>query len=163
MLRELLLPFLLALILTAVQLTIIPFFEINLISPDLLLILLVYYSVQKGKIFGSVYGFVIGIIFDIASGGLLGVTMFSKSLAGFTAGFFYNENQIDENLRSIKFAFIILLTAAIDSFTRGILTTSIFEMNLFQLIFRNGIFPGLYSAVFAIPLILFKNWQGRNG
>jgi len=51
------------------------------ITPDIVLIGLVYISIQKGKITGSVGGFVIGLILDFFSFSFLGLMALSKTTA----------------------------------------------------------------------------------
>ena len=61
-----------------IQTTIVPFFAMGTVIPDLILILLVYYAITQGQIYGSVLGFTYGFMFDIITGSLLGSTMIQK-------------------------------------------------------------------------------------
>ncbi len=89
--------------LLVVQTTIIPLVEINGIVPDLIMILLVYYAIKYGQIYGTVLGFVYGFFFDLITGSLFGSVMFSKTLTGFIAGYFSNENKRDYYLKFVYF------------------------------------------------------------
>lgn len=49
--------------LTILQLTVIPLFSYNQIAPDLVLILLVYYTLKMGQLHGTILGFIFGLFF----------------------------------------------------------------------------------------------------
>ena len=104
--------------------------------------------------FGTIAGAFFGLLFDLTSGGLLGVTMFSKTVSGFVTGYFYNENKIDSNTRSINFSLIVFLAAFIDSFISGILSGPE-ELGVFFLLFERSLFPAIYSAIVSMLLIFF--------
>ena len=101
-------PLLLFIPLLILQTTVIPLFAFYNATPDLILILLVYYSINYGQVYGTVLGFVFGFLFDLITGSLLGSAMLSKTLAGFIAGFFSNENKRDIYAASYVFSFIIV-------------------------------------------------------
>ncbi|HEX9739356.1 MAG TPA: rod shape-determining protein MreD, partial [Ignavibacteriaceae bacterium] len=53
------------------QTTVIPLFAVYNAVPDLILILLVFYAISYGQIFGTVLGFGFGFLFDLITGSLL--------------------------------------------------------------------------------------------
>ena len=59
---------------------------------------------------------VFGFLFDLITGSLLGSSVISKTITGFTAGYFSNENKRDFYLSSYAFPLIVLLCGIIDSF-----------------------------------------------
>ncbi|MEN8191656.1 MAG: rod shape-determining protein MreD [Bacteroidota bacterium] len=143
------------LFLTLFQLTVIPLISIYNVVPDLLLILVVIYSLKYGQLKGTVFGFLVGLFFDLFSGGLLGSAMFSKTLAGFVAGYFHKEEfeEIFSNL--ILFISILFISALIDSLFYAILGSAEVELNFILLIFTNGVFPAVYTALFGLAYSLF--------
>jgi rod shape-determining protein MreD len=141
--------------LAVLQLTIIPFLSYHQISPDLILILLVYFTLMMGQLNGTILGFIFGFLFDIFSGGIIGSAMFSKTLSGFIAGYFYNENKMEVNLKSYMLLFIIFITGTIDTIVYTFFSTADIQINLLIIFFEQGILPGLYSALIASPLIIF--------
>ena len=149
-------PFLLFIPIAVIQLVLVPFIGIDKVVPDLVIILLVYYTLKNGQIFGTVAGFIFGLAFDLISGGILGGAMFSKTLAGFITGYFYNENKTDYNTNTFVFVFILLLSAFVDSFFNAAVTTSTIDTGVLFLIVEQGILPGVYTAVVGIPVILLK-------
>jgi len=139
-----------------VQAAIVPFITVNGIYPDLLIIFLVYLSLRKGQVFGTVSGFVIGFFFDIFTGGMLGAAMFSKTLAGFTAGYFFNENKVQYNLNSYLFVLIVLFCGALDSMFYQILISKNIEINFPVLFFKQSILPAAYTSIISLIWIIFK-------
>jgi rod shape-determining protein MreD len=51
--------------------------------PDLILILVCFYSLREGQMKGMVYGALVGLLIDSASGFIIGPNILSKSAAGF--------------------------------------------------------------------------------
>ncbi len=138
------------------QVSLVPLITVNGIYPDLLVIFLVYLALRKGQLFGTVAGFVIGFFFDIFSGSVLGAAMFSKTLAGFTAGYFYNENKIQYNLNSYLFILIVFFCGALDSLFYQLLISNKIEINFAVLFFRQSILPAVFTAVLSLIWIIFK-------
>ena len=141
---------------TVLQLTVVPLISIDYIAPDLIIILLVFYTLRNGQIYGSVLGFIFGLLFDLASGGLIGSSMFSKTLAGFIAGYFYNEKNPEVNYNAIVFVSIVLVCSSVDSLFFSLLAASETNITIFNLFFQHSIFPGVYTSVLALPIIIFK-------
>ncbi|MFC2133313.1 rod shape-determining protein MreD [Bacteroidota bacterium] len=150
------LPVLIFFPLAVIQLTIIPLISIDHVGPDLIVVLLVYYTLMNGQVYGTILGFVLGLLFDLISGGLLGSAMFAKTLAGFSAGYFYNENKIEQNVGTMIFIFIVFVCSAIDSFAYSVLAYSGTGINTVFLIFEMSILPGVYTAILTFPFLIFK-------
>lgn len=138
-----------------IQTTFIPFVSVNGIVPDLIIILLVFYTINNGQIYGSVLGFIYGFLFDIITGSLLGSTMISKTLAGFIAGYFSSETKKDSYLKSNMFALIVFLSAMIDSIVYALFSAVDFNTTIFKLLFEHALFPAIYTAVLSMLLIFF--------
>jgi len=127
------------------------------ITPDIVLIGLVYIGIKKGKITGSVGGFIFGMLFDILSFSFLGLMALSKTTAGFAAGFFNNENKIERYLNTYIFVLIVFLCSIFNNiiyFALYFQGTSL----LFQDIVLKYVIPtALYTAFFGIiPIILTR-------
>ena len=138
-----------------IQTTIVPLIAINGVIPDLILILLVYYAMRNGQIYGTVLGFVYGFLFDIITGSLIGSTMLAKTLSGFVAGYFYNENKQEQYIKSLFFCLIVLLCGVIDSVVYSFFSTIDFNSNVLLLIFEQGMLPGFYTAVISLIVVIF--------
>jgi rod shape-determining protein MreD len=144
------------------QITIIPLISINGIIPDLLLILLVYYSISYGQIYGTVLGAAYGFLFDLITGSLLGSMMLSKTVVGFVAGYYSAETHREKFLNTYAFTFIILLCAVIDSVIYSFFSAVDFNTNIFKLFFDQALLPALYTGVVSTIIIFFPYRRNFN-
>lgn len=138
-----------------IQTTIIPFIAVNGAVPDLIMIMLVFYTIRNGQVYGTILGFIYGFIFDLITGTFLGSTMLSKTIAGFLAGYFYNENRLESNFKFYVFSFIVLLCASVDSVMYTFITQIDFSSSLFLLLIEQGMLPGIYTAFLSFVVVFF--------
>jgi rod shape-determining protein MreD len=96
---------LLSIVLLVFSTTLLKFLAIDDIVPDVLLIWIVYLAIKEGQFAGMVAGFLIGLTFDLLSGpdGMLGLSALTKTLAGFLAGYFFDENKTFQTLGGYQF------------------------------------------------------------
>jgi rod shape-determining protein MreD len=69
-----------------IQLTLINSITILGLKPDLIMIVVVVFSLMKGEKEGTISGFASGLLQDIFSIGLLGINAFAKTVIGFACG-----------------------------------------------------------------------------
>ena len=153
--RSYILPVIYFFLVLLIQNTIVNFISINYIVPDLILILLVFYSIKNNKIYGMVLGFIFGFLFDIITGSLLGSSVISKTISGFTAGYFSNENKRELYLKSYAFPLIVLLCGIIDSFVYSFFSSTNLNSNFLIIMLQQGIFPGVYTAAISLIVLFF--------
>ncbi|MDP1675648.1 MAG: rod shape-determining protein MreD [Bacteroidota bacterium] len=143
------------LFLVALQTTIVSFTSIANIIPDIMLIWIVYIAITEGQIPATVYGFAIGLLLDLVSGQFLGLSALSKTIAGFLAGYFYNENKTQMNLANYQFLIIVGIASVIHNLIYFIIFTQGSDVDLLTAIFRFGIFSALYTTTVAsIPMFV---------
>ena len=84
-----------SLLVLLVQTILVPYLAIGTIVPDLVLIWIVYLAITRGHIAATTAGFFLGLTMDILAGddGMLGLSSFTKTLAGFLAGYTFSENK----------------------------------------------------------------------
>lgn len=71
-----------------IQLVIAPWFLIQGIKPDFILILIMFMAILYGRVYGELYGFGLGLIVDIIGiGSFFGLSALAKTVAGFLAGY----------------------------------------------------------------------------
>ena len=138
-----------------VQTTVIPLIAIENVIPDLIIIILVYYAISQGQIYGTVLGFIYGFLFDIITGSLLGSTMIAKTIAGFTSGYFSSENKRDQYLISYNFSLIVLMASLIESTISAFFSSVSFNTNIFILFIQYALFPALYTTTIALMGMIF--------
>lgn len=68
------------------QTSIFPLFSISGVRPDLLLLATVGYSLVAGRKRGLLFGFFLGLLQDVLSGGLFGINGFIKGFVGYVTG-----------------------------------------------------------------------------
>ena len=68
------------------QATLVKFIQIFTWRPDLVLIVLVTYSLREGPNKGMTAGFIVGLLQDLVSTHFIGLSALSKTLTGFVAG-----------------------------------------------------------------------------
>jgi rod shape-determining protein MreD len=84
------------LLLLVIQFTFIPLISVKGIMPDLMLIILVHWSLKKSSTYGVIMGFVVGVLQDFAGAGMIGVFSLSKSISCYIVnllkGNYFNTN-----------------------------------------------------------------------
>ena len=82
---------LLLVLLYAIQTSLLPRFSYNGISPDLMLLLIVSFSLLEGAKYGVLMALGAGILKGVASGAFFGIDAFSFIVIAFIIGQFYNQ------------------------------------------------------------------------
>lgn len=123
------------------------------ITPDLVLISLVYISVSEGKIFGSITGFLAGLTLDLISGSFLGLMALSYSIAGFVAGGFYTEG--DKYLSKINFLIIVFLSSIISNFIYYAIYFQGLSLSFIEIFSKYILTTSTYTTIVSIVYIIF--------
>lgn len=149
---------LLSLVFLVVHTTVMKFLAIRDITPDILVIWVVYLAVRKGHIAGTTAGFFLGLMVDLLSGadGMLGLSALVKAIAGFVGGYFHNENKTQQTLGGTMF----LVAVGVSGLLHNILYFTIFlqgsEFSVVAMVFRYGLPATMYSVAFALlPMFAF--------
>lgn len=152
-------PLLLSFLLIIAQTTLAGLLTIGTAVPDILVIWLVYLAVVRGQLTATVAGFFIGLFVDLISGqdGVLGLSSLTKSLAGFMAGYFYNQNKIEQNLSSWRFVTATGLASALHNAIYFLILLQGTSIEWWRAIAVYGIPSTLYTlALAAIPMFVFR-------
>jgi rod shape-determining protein MreD len=148
----------LTLMVVLLQTTIAQYLAVAGFSPDIALIWIVYLSIRRGQITGTVAGFLVGLVLDLLSGndGMLGLAALSKTVGGFTAGYFFNENKTVQTLGSYRFILIILSVSLVHNLIYFIIFLQGSGAHWWQAILLYGVPAALYTAaVGLIPTFVF--------
>ena len=157
---QLITPFITFFAVLLVQLTVIPLIAIGGVIPDLVLISLVYYSISRDQFYGTVLGASYGVFLDLITGSLLGSSMLSKTIAGFTAGYFSTETKKEININTYIFSLIVFICAMIDSIIFSFFSAFDVQTNIFKLLFEQALLPSLYTAMVSI-LFIFSPFRRK--
>jgi rod shape-determining protein MreD len=98
-----------------IQLTLLNSFTIQGLKPDLILLVVLVFSLLKGAEEGTVSGFASGLLQDIFSTGLLGVNALVKTVIGFISGI------LKEKIFSEHILFLIPIITFVVSISQSIL------------------------------------------
>ena len=128
-----------------IQLTLINSIAILGLKPDLIMIVVVVFSLLKGGKEGTISGFASGLLQDIFSTGLLGINALAKTVIGFTCGIF------KEKIFYEHILFLIPVITFVASFMQSIL--------MFLLLRSFGIEYGLAWSIkqIALPEALYSS------
>jgi rod shape-determining protein MreD len=144
------------LVLLLLQTTFIPFLSMGGFLPDVLLIWVVYIAVTRGQLEATITGFAVGLLQDAVTIQFFGLGALTKTLAGFVAGYFFNENLTEQTLGSYRFLLITLLS----SFVHNVLYYGIFLQGiqdaLFTTMIEFSVAVSLYTALVSVfPMFTF--------
>lgn len=123
------------------------------ITPDLVLIALVYIAVSEGKIFGSVTGFLAGFTIDLVSGSFLGLTALAYSVTGFAAGGFRTDG--DKYLTKLNFLIVIFLSSMISNFIYYLIYFQGLSLNFIEIFSKYILTTSTYTTLVSVIYIIF--------
>ena len=143
--------------LITLQTTVLPFFSIEGVVPDLITIWIVFLSLEEGQIAGSVSGFISGLIIDFISGDFLGLGALAKTCCGFIGGYFYDEFKTGKILGTYRFFFAVLISSFIHSLIFFIVYFQGSDISFTRIIVQYGVGTTAYtSALCLIPMLRRK-------
>ena len=137
-----------------IQIIVVPFISLGGYVPNLTLIALVFFTLKNGLMFGAVTGFIYGMLLDLIVGSLIGSTMFSFTASGFIAGLFFNENKIENYLRSYIFILILFLTSLSNEIISYLILSFSTDENFVTGILSQSIFSSLYTSLVGSAVML---------
>ena len=145
------------LLLIIVQKTLISFIDVTeyRITPDLVLVGLVYIGINKGKITGSISGFLSGLVLDLFSFAFIGLMALAKSVAGFVSGYFCTENKIERYLSSYNFMLIVFFCSLINNAIYYIIYFQGSNLEVVDIVLRYVIPTAIYTSIFSLFPIIF--------
>lgn len=133
------------------QKTIAPLFSINDITPDFILILVIAFSLQQGRVRGILCAFVVGLLFDSIGTEFVGLSSLSQSVAAYLAGLFGGE-RLERRLGGIVgfLFFVIFIHDFIYNTILSLGTSVTFFRNVFKVVLPST----CYTLIFVIILHL---------
>jgi rod shape-determining protein MreD len=164
-LREILKFALILIVLIIVQKTLIWLISVTEygITPDVVLIGVVYMGIIRGRIAGTIAGFVSGLIVDLLSFTFIGLMALSKTVSGFISGFFYNENKTERYLSGYMFVLICFISSAVNNMIYYFIYFQGSGLGFNDLLLRYVLPTSIYTAVVSVFPVIFmmKKKSGR--
>ncbi|HEY9166805.1 MAG TPA: rod shape-determining protein MreD [Candidatus Kryptonia bacterium] len=136
------------------------FAAINLVSPQLVILFVVFLSLREGQLNGMCGGFVIGIFHDLLATHFLGITSFIGVIAGFVAGFFYKESDIELAARTFSFAWISAITLFVSELV-ALPIIAAGELNYVYVFLKFTLGTTVYTSVFAMIIVFVNGKKSR--
>ena len=147
---------LISLLLILLQTKFIQLLSIEGVSPDLLVVWIVYVAIKEGQIPATVTGFSIGLVIDLVSGEFVGLSALSKTICGFTAGYFFNVNKTAQTLGSYRFLVVVFIASLIHNVVYFVVYTMGTELTVVEVLLRYGTTSTLYTLAFSLlPMLIF--------
>lgn len=139
------------------QTVFIPLISLSGYLPDLFLIWLVYTALRRGQIEATISGFAVGLLQDTVTIKFFGLAAFSKTIAGFVAGYFFNENTVEQTLGSYRFVLMVLLCAFIHDLVYFTIFFQGSEGSIFFTTIEMSIGMTLFTGVISVlPMFAFS-------
>jgi rod shape-determining protein MreD len=155
---------LLSVLFVILQTTLARYLAIESIAPDLLLLWIVYLALREGQIAATTAGFFLGLLVDLISGrdGMLGLAALSKTVAGFVAGYFYNENKIMQMLGGYQFVLVVAIASIVHNVLYFIVLLQGTEVGWLDAVVFYGLPTTAYTAALALlPMFVFSRQASR--
>jgi rod shape-determining protein MreD len=161
--RRIILYTLLSVLFVTVDSTLVKFLAMANIVPDILLIWIVYLAIREGQIAATTAGFLIGLAMNLAGtmNSMIGLAPLAKTLAGFVAGYFYNENKIYNTLGSYQLIIIVAIASMVHNIAYFIIFLQGSGLNWMQSVLYYGVPSTTYTAAVAlVPMFAFARKYG---
>ena len=150
-------------LLLSIQTTFLKVFSLGSVTPDLILIVVVYCGIHFQKNGGIKMGVLVGFIQDNLSGGLLGINTLSKGLIGLFFSALKDKILVEGILPISYFLFVASLIDVIIYFTSTISLMG--AQTQMDSLFYHVAFFGIYNAVTGLFLFhvldRFRKWLYR--
>jgi len=79
-----------------------------LLTLNLFSLIVIYFALEKGEIYGAILGAICGLIQDSFSLSVFGVAGIAKTITGFSAGYFSGKINVTPVRRNFVFVFLLL-------------------------------------------------------
>ncbi len=126
------------------------------ITPDLVIILVIYLGYSRGHMAGMVSGFISGLILDILGGSFIGLSALTYSLAGFISGYF-NRQASDKGSGKNSFIGIIFMCTLIGYTIFFLIYFQGSSITFMEIFLKYIITTTFYTSVFGVIFSLIFN------
>jgi rod shape-determining protein MreD len=148
-------------LLIVLQTTFVRFISVETITPDILVIWIVYLALRYGQIHATVAGFALGIFMDILSGSFLGLSALSKTVCGFAAGYFFDAERREQTLATYRFVLLVFMVSLVHNIIYFVIYVQGSDLPLLHTVAVYGTATSLYtSAVSVLPVFAYSRVRG---
>jgi rod shape-determining protein MreD len=136
------------------------FAAIDQVSPQIIVLFVVYVALREGQLFGICNGFIAGFFHDLLVTHFLGLTSYIAVVASFVAGFFYKEGDVELAAKTFNFTW----TSAVSLFISELAALPIVasgELNYFYVFLKFTVGTTVYTSVFAMIIVFVNGRRSR--
>lgn len=126
------------------------------ISPDLVIIFVIYLGYIRGASAGMIFGFISGLILDILSGSFIGLSALSYCIAGFIAGYF-NRESLEPGAKKRSLIGIIFICTLVAYSVFFLIYFQGASVSFPEIFLKYVITTTLYTSVFGLVFALITN------
>jgi len=136
------------------------FASINQVSPQIVVLFVVYVALREGQLFGICNGFIAGFFHDLLVTHFLGLTSYIAVVASFVAGFFYKEGDVELAAKTFNFTWISAVSLFISELAALPVVAS-GELNYFYVFLKFTVGTTVYTSVFAMIIVFVNGRKSR--
>jgi rod shape-determining protein MreD len=126
------------------------------ITPNLMIILVVWITLKRGQFVGLFAGFLGGMIYDIVTMDVIGTNALSQTVMAFVTGFFYREGKEEHTVKSMKFLGILFFACLVHNLIYYFFYIKLSDLSFWNFFFKYGIAGSLYTTVIGIFAMFIK-------
>lgn len=152
----------LLLVLLILQIGIGSLLSIGGVTPDLVMLGVVYVALVSGRLHASVAGFTAGLLLDLYSGDVIGISALAKTIAGFAAGFYHDPEQADRITRGMRAVLVTLLSVFIHNVIFLFAYLQSIDVHILEIIVLHGLGSTLYTSILGAVPPLIRARTARN-
>jgi len=144
-----------------VEANVIDIISIKGITPDIILIYLIFVSLNESQTSATIIGFGAGLLHDVLSIGLLGLSALTKSISCFITSYF---QQSKKSYTVAKLAIIFFIISIIHDRIYQFIFAMGTSQNIYKSLLSHSIPKALYTVIVAliINFILYRViWQSK--
>jgi len=120
-----------------------------------LILLVIWVTLFEGKLYGLIFAFSVGILFDFLSMNVVGVNALTKTIVAYLAGFFYQEKEFWNIIRSNKFFLICFLATLLHNIVYYFIMVELTD-SIFAIYFKFVIGSTIYTMLFTLLAFFFR-------
>ncbi|HEX2788236.1 MAG TPA: rod shape-determining protein MreD [Ignavibacteria bacterium] len=130
------------------------------ISPDIVIIFIIYVGLKNGQIEGALYGFFGGLLIDILSGSFLGLSTLCYTIAGFTAGYFFRPDD-EKFLYKFNFLYVVFPCTLLSNFIYYLIYLQGLQLGFFDMMFKFILTSTVYTTIISLIFIIIPKRTGK--
>ena len=140
-----------ALLILLLQEAIVTRIAIHRVAPDFLLLFVLLLALREGQVWGALAGLSVGLLQDfVTDPSLTGLSGFSKTLAGFSVGYFYGSRRTRNFLGALSVFAIGVVVHYLAYFAIYVQGSG---LGFAKTLFHSGLPLTLYTLLFALLLL----------